>query len=131
MQSEQHRGGLPQESSSVVSKKQTHTLKNAGRSEFSQHPYLAGNFRPVRQEFDLLPCELLRGVIPQELAGGQYIRNGANAYFPPTPEEGYHLLVPSFAVPIRIVLTLSRWNSVLMVMACSPACSFVQNPTVE
>lgn len=58
---------------------------------YSQHPYLAGNFRPVRKEFNLLPCELLEGFIPREFAGGQYIRNGANAYFPPTDEAGYHL----------------------------------------
>lgn len=59
--------------------------------EYSQHPYLAGNFRPVRKEFDLQPCELVVGYIPSELAGGQYIRNGANAYFPAAPGEGYHL----------------------------------------
>lgn len=59
--------------------------------EYSRHPYLAGNFRPIRKEFDLLPCELLEGFIPRELAGGQYLRNGANAYFPPSAGEGYHL----------------------------------------
>ena len=60
----------------------------------SNHGYLKGNFWPVRKEFDLLPCELLYGLLPQELAGGQYLRNGGNAYFPPDKQgQGYHLLV--------------------------------------
>lgn len=57
----------------------------------SQHPYLAGNFYPVRKEFDLVACSVLSGSIPEELAGGQYLRNGGNAFHPPAPGEGYHL----------------------------------------
>lgn len=90
MRSKQDRSPT-QESSNILEEKVKSGLEDKERSQYSQHPYLAGNFRPVRKEFDLLPCELLRGFIPHEFAGGQYIRNGANAYFPPTPEEGYHL----------------------------------------
>ena len=70
---------------------QTEQASSEKAQELSQHPYLAGNFRPIRREFDLFPCELLQGFIPAELSGGQYLRNGANAYFPPSAGEGYHL----------------------------------------
>lgn len=59
-------------------------------AERSQHPYLAGNFYPVRKEFDLVACSVLSGSIPEELAGGQYLRNGGNAFHPPAPGQGYH-----------------------------------------
>lgn len=61
------------------------------KGTLSRHPYLAGNFRPVRKEYELQACSVRSGCIPVELAGGQYLRNGANAYFPPGPGEGYHL----------------------------------------
>ena len=58
----------------------------------SKHAYLAGNFWPVRKEAALTPCRVVKGKLPEELAGGQYLRNGGNAYFPPDKlGQGYHL----------------------------------------
>ncbi|KAI0158127.1 retinal pigment epithelial membrane protein [Xylariaceae sp. FL1272] len=41
------------------------------------HPYLAGNFAPIKRTRALTRCTC-NGVIPRELAGGQYVRNGGN-----------------------------------------------------
>jgi carotenoid cleavage dioxygenase-like enzyme len=41
------------------------------------HPYLTGNFAPIRTELPLTPCAVF-GALPSELAGGQYVRNGGN-----------------------------------------------------
>ncbi|KAI0377608.1 carotenoid oxygenase [Hypomontagnella monticulosa] len=41
------------------------------------HPYLSGNFAPIKRTRPLTPCSYL-GCIPKELAGGQYVRNGGN-----------------------------------------------------
>lgn len=41
------------------------------------HPYLSGNFAPIRQTTPLTPCTYT-GVIPEELHGGEYVRNGGN-----------------------------------------------------
>ncbi|KAI8954964.1 retinal pigment epithelial membrane protein [Xylaria longipes] len=41
------------------------------------HPYLSGNFAPIKRTRPLTPCPYT-GHIPTELAGGQYVRNGAN-----------------------------------------------------
>lgn len=41
------------------------------------HLYLSGNYSPVRKEWPLTPCKYV-GIIPPELHGGQYVRNGAN-----------------------------------------------------
>ncbi|KAK6860575.1 carotenoid oxygenase [Apiospora arundinis] len=46
------------------------------------HPYLSGNFAPIRRTRPLTPCTF-EGDIPKELAGGQYVRNGGN----PTTNE--------------------------------------------
>ncbi|KAK6064648.1 Carotenoid 9,10(9',10')-cleavage dioxygenase 1 [Seiridium cupressi] len=46
------------------------------------HPYLSGNFAPIQRTRPLTPCTYI-GVIPEELAGGQYVRNGGN----PTTNE--------------------------------------------
>ncbi|KAK3985674.1 retinal pigment epithelial membrane protein [Cladorrhinum sp. PSN332] len=43
----------------------------------SNHPYLSGNFAPVRKTFSLTICPY-EGEIPADLAGGQYVRNGSN-----------------------------------------------------
>lgn len=39
--------------------------------------YLSGNFAPIQQTCGLTPCEYT-GVIPDELLGGEYVRNGGN-----------------------------------------------------
>ena len=39
--------------------------------------YLSGNFAPLHQVQPLTPCPFA-GVIPDELAGGEYVRNGGN-----------------------------------------------------
>ncbi|KAH6647306.1 retinal pigment epithelial membrane protein [Truncatella angustata] len=46
------------------------------------HPYLSGNFAPIQRTRPLTACTF-EGVIPVELAGGQYVRNGGN----PTTNE--------------------------------------------
>ncbi|KAI6784556.1 carotenoid oxygenase [Emericellopsis cladophorae] len=42
-----------------------------------RHPYLSGNFAPIHSTLPLTPCAY-EGEIPLDLAGGQYVRNGAN-----------------------------------------------------
>lgn len=41
------------------------------------HPYLTGNFAPIHQTQPLTPCKY-SGTIPDELYGGEYVRNGGN-----------------------------------------------------
>ncbi|KAI4177182.1 MAG: hypothetical protein LQ343_000664 [Gyalolechia ehrenbergii] len=41
------------------------------------HPYLSGNFAPIKHIQPLTPCSYT-GIIPPELAGGEYVRNGGN-----------------------------------------------------
>ncbi|KAK5133445.1 hypothetical protein LTR08_007687 [Meristemomyces frigidus] len=41
------------------------------------HPYLAGNFKPIHTTLPLTPCTFV-GTIPEELADGEYVRNGGN-----------------------------------------------------
>ena len=41
------------------------------------HPYLSGNFAPIHQIQALTPCPYT-GTIPDELYGGEYVRNGGN-----------------------------------------------------
>lgn len=41
------------------------------------HPYLHGNFAPIHKVQPLIPCSY-EGTIPEELAGGEYVRNGGN-----------------------------------------------------
>ncbi|KAI9874653.1 MAG: hypothetical protein M1830_009441 [Pleopsidium flavum] len=47
------------------------------RQRTNAHPYLAGNFAPIKRVLPLTPCSYT-GIIPQELIGGQYVRNGGN-----------------------------------------------------
>lgn len=42
-----------------------------------KHPYLSGNFAPIQQTLALTPCTYT-GCLPEELAGGEYVRNGSN-----------------------------------------------------
>ncbi|WWD15924.1 hypothetical protein CI109_100348 [Kwoniella shandongensis] len=53
------------------------------------HPFLKGNFAPVTEEFVSHPCDV-QGQIPEELLGGQYIRNGGNPVYPPEQGRHYH-----------------------------------------
>jgi carotenoid cleavage dioxygenase-like enzyme len=41
------------------------------------HPYLHGNFAPIHRVVPLTAC-LYTGSIPEELVGGEYVRNGGN-----------------------------------------------------
>jgi carotenoid cleavage dioxygenase-like enzyme len=41
------------------------------------HPYLHGNFALIHRVVPLTPCSYT-GSIPEELAGGEYVRNGGN-----------------------------------------------------
>ena len=51
---------------------------NANRRKIGEsHPYLTGNFAPIHQTQPLTPCAF-SGVIPDELRGGEYVRNGGN-----------------------------------------------------
>ncbi|KIV80630.1 hypothetical protein PV11_08119 [Exophiala sideris] len=47
------------------------------RKRSHPHPYLSGNFAPVHKTISLTPCKY-SGTIPEELFGGEYIRNGGN-----------------------------------------------------
>ncbi|KAI5209293.1 hypothetical protein AUEXF2481DRAFT_3499 [Aureobasidium subglaciale EXF-2481] len=42
-----------------------------------KHAYLSGNFAPISQTMPLTKCTY-EGVLPSELAGGEYVRNGGN-----------------------------------------------------
>ncbi|KAF2199023.1 carotenoid oxygenase [Delitschia confertaspora ATCC 74209] len=42
-----------------------------------KHPYLTGNFAPIARICTPTPCTYT-GVIPEDLYGGEYVRNGAN-----------------------------------------------------
>ncbi|EGG09838.1 uncharacterized protein MELLADRAFT_95354 [Melampsora larici-populina 98AG31] len=55
----------------------------------SIHPFLSGNFAPVHIEHSLTLCQFSGG-LPDELVGGQYLRNGANPLHLPTPDQPYH-----------------------------------------
>lgn len=58
----------------------------------AKHPYLSGNRAPISEELALTGCTHI-GVIPVELHGGMYVRNGSN----PSPgvngdiSRDYHL----------------------------------------
>jgi carotenoid cleavage dioxygenase-like enzyme len=41
------------------------------------HPYLSGNFAPIQSTLRLTPCKY-SGSIPEEVWGGEYVRNGGN-----------------------------------------------------
>lgn len=47
------------------------------RKRSHPHPYLSGNFAPIEQVQPLTPCKF-SGTIPEELWGGEYVRNGGN-----------------------------------------------------
>lgn len=49
----------------------------SGAEKRRGHPYLSGNFAPVQQVLPLTSCSYV-GTIPEELAGGEYVRNGGN-----------------------------------------------------
>lgn len=66
-------------------------VKSSNKKKRSTHPYLAGNFYPVRKESELVACDIFAGAIPDDLAGGQYLRNGGNAFHPPEEGQAYHL----------------------------------------
>lgn len=51
--------------------------RKGSRTGKPPHPYLHGNFAPVHRVQPLTPCPYT-GTIPQELSGGQYVRNGGN-----------------------------------------------------
>ncbi|KAL9596019.1 MAG: hypothetical protein Q9219_006070 [cf. Caloplaca sp. 3 TL-2023] len=47
------------------------------KDETRRNPWLSGNFAPIETELPLTSCSYT-GTIPEELAGGEYIRNGGN-----------------------------------------------------
>lgn len=57
-------------------------LRNANASKAQRlhesHGYLSGNYAPIEQETPLTRCSVVSGTIPEELRGGQYVRNGGN-----------------------------------------------------
>ena len=53
-------------------------MSKAGKTKTRPgHPYLSGNFAPVETVLPLTPCSY-SGAIPDDLAGGEYVRNGGN-----------------------------------------------------
>ncbi|KAI0121166.1 retinal pigment epithelial membrane protein [Xylariales sp. AK1849] len=55
----------------------TVATRDEGKKARGPHPYLSGNFAPIKRTRPLTPCGYV-GDIPRELAGGQYVRNGGN-----------------------------------------------------
>ncbi|KAF9870576.1 carotenoid oxygenase [Colletotrichum karsti] len=53
------------------------------------HPYLSGNFAPIQSCLPLTPCRY-EGIIPPDLAGGQYVRNGGNPVTNDDPGRAAH-----------------------------------------
>ena len=51
--------------------------KTEGTQKKRGHPYLSGNFAPIQTVLPLTPCHYT-GTIPDELVGGEYVRNGGN-----------------------------------------------------
>lgn len=51
--------------------------KSRKQKPIRPHPYLTGNFAPIHQTQPLTPCKY-SGTIPDELYGGEYVRNGGN-----------------------------------------------------
>ncbi|CAD6570310.1 MAG: hypothetical protein ASARMPREDX12_003447 [Alectoria sarmentosa] len=49
----------------------------SGAEKRRGHPYLSGNFAPIQHVLPLTFCSYI-GTIPEELAGGEYVRNGGN-----------------------------------------------------
>ncbi|KAF7715185.1 Uncharacterized protein PECH_006072 [Penicillium ucsense] len=56
----------------------------------NRHRCLSGNFAPVHRQFRLTACSY-SGIIPVELHGGQYVRNGGNPSFGNHPLEDVHM----------------------------------------
>ncbi|KAE8379184.1 carotenoid oxygenase, partial [Aspergillus bertholletiae] len=50
----------------------------AVRKKNHKHPYLSGNYAPIYTIQQARPCAV-RGRIPEEFLGGQYVRNGSNS----------------------------------------------------
>ena len=50
------------------------------------HPYLSGNFAPIQNTVPLMPCSY-SGVIPEEVWGGEYVRNGGTRVFNHPPSN--------------------------------------------
>lgn len=59
-------------------------------SRLRSHPYLSGNFAPVLEEFVDYECKIVAGSVPDELYGGQYVRNGGNVVNLPEEGRDYH-----------------------------------------
>ncbi|KAF7719097.1 Uncharacterized protein PECH_000283 [Penicillium ucsense] len=51
--------------------------------------FLSGNFEPIQRQQELTSCPY-SGTIPEELAGGQYVRNGGNPQQMPKETERSH-----------------------------------------
>lgn len=58
-------------------KRKRATSDNISPTPQARHPYLSGNFAPIQQTLSLTPCTYT-GRIPEELADGEYVRNGSN-----------------------------------------------------
>lgn len=61
----------------VGQKRKRATSENILPTPQARHPYLSGNFAPIQQTLPLTPCTYT-GSIPEELADGEYVRNGSN-----------------------------------------------------
>lgn len=62
---------------SSLGKRKRSPSTNIERTPQPKHPYLSGNFAPIQQTLPLTPCTFT-GTLPEELANGEYIRNGSN-----------------------------------------------------
>ncbi|EME86982.1 uncharacterized protein MYCFIDRAFT_132486 [Pseudocercospora fijiensis CIRAD86] len=62
---------------STLGKRKRSPSTNIERTPQPKHPYLSGNFAPIQHTLPLTPCTYT-GRIPEELADGEYVRNGSN-----------------------------------------------------
>ncbi|KXS96422.1 hypothetical protein AC578_3007 [Pseudocercospora eumusae] len=70
-------GGIGATVMSTLGKRKRSPSTNIERTPQPKHPYLSGNFAPIQQTLPLTPCTYT-GRIPEELADGEYVRNGSN-----------------------------------------------------
>ena len=64
-------------STTVTSNFMSTTINPRKRKREDPHPYLSGNFAPIQETAPLTPCRFT-GTIPEEVCGGEYVRNGGN-----------------------------------------------------
>jgi carotenoid cleavage oxygenase len=73
----------------------------------SEHPYLSGNYAPVREEITAIDLEVT-GAIPEHL-DGRYLRNGPNPLNDPDPARYHWFLGAGMAHGLRLRDGKAHW----------------------